>query len=148
MLGLYEISLFEKNLYLEKKTGDFWCICHIHIHKSDEKNVGTIWNISFWKEFVFREKNMGTLVCTSHTHTKIRRKKCGDLGLKPGGVMWGLYEISLFEKTLVSTSHTHTQIRRKKWGPNSSKQVPSTTVQFSHTHYLGPQIAPLTNTND
>ena len=148
MLGLYEISLFEKNLYLEKKTGDFWCICHIHIHKSDEKNVGTIWNISFWKEFVFREKKMGTLVCTSHTHTKIRRKKCGDLGLKPGGVMWGLYEISLFEKTLVSTSHTHTQIRRKKWGPNSSKQVPSTTVQFSHTHYLGPQIAPLTNTND
>ena len=89
-----------------------------------------------------------TLVCVSHTHTKIRRKKCGDLGLKPGGVMWGLYEISLFEKTLVSTSHTHTQIRRKKWGPNSSKQVPSTTVQFSHTHYLGPQIAPLTNTND
>ena len=87
-------------------------------------------------------------MCTSHTHTKIRRKKCGDLGLKPGGVMWGLYEISLFEKTLVSTSHTHTQIRRKKWGPNSSKQVPSTTVQFSHTHYLGPQIAPLTNTND
>ena len=148
MLGLYEISLFEKNLYLEKKTGDFWCICHIHIHKSDEKNVGTIWNISFWKEFVFREKKMGTLVCTSHTHTKIRRKKCGDLGLKPGAVMWGLYEISLFEKTLVSTSHTHTQIRRKKWGPNSSKQVPSTTVQFSHTHYLGPQIAPLTNTND
>ena len=65
--------------FSERKTGDLlWCVCHIHTYQGG-CHVGTILNISCWKEFVIREKKWGlTLVCVSHTHIS-GRVSCGDL---------------------------------------------------------------------
>ena len=111
----------------------------------------------YMKIICIQKKSGDFLVCTSHTH--IRRQKCGDLGLKPGGVMWGLQEISTLKRICIHVTYTYTYQTTKMWGLGLEtwgcnvgtigniyfeKNLYSDTNQ---THYLGPHIAPLTNTN-